>query len=404
MTNKPIQAVSEVTRDEYLAIAKPFRGLWRRLIFASIIGGAPATLFPVLVFIIFMVGISSNPSGGAILRPGMIATFLKMSPIFIALQGLYLVIGVVNISRILGRSRSKVRRLFPDLRRRETLTTWVTSYGVVQSSAGISTIIPWGNVVRIDEIAEAFVLESRNLQSVRWAADFDLVYILKPKETVLSMQLLEEIRSTSVLLPSYRWHPGLTGARDVVATNTVWPPPPVALEPEVGLGVPLSGTIYLPMLEVFTSGSDVAFKSGNAARARRIPAALIMPFVFLFDSRAYFIGSGIYWGIAGALGVGALFCVLVWRSSQMIGIDGKRSVVMLGRRRFAQISEIDSITVVDQQITVLFGAARKRAFITIRTMDGKSKRLLMTESSGAPETNVFAMILGHYLMANTATS
>jgi len=88
----------------------------------------------------------------------------------------------------------------------------------------------------------------------------------------------------------------------------------------------------------------------------------------------------------------------------MIGIDGKRSVVMLGRRRFAQISEIDSITVVDQQITVLFGAARKRAFITIRTMDGKSKRLLMTESSGAPETNVFAMILGHYLMANTATS
>jgi hypothetical protein len=408
MPTNPTSSIHNISREEYAALAKPFVGQWKRLIVITLVGGSPAALIPLIVMGTMYAAISSSPNGALMAHRMMAVIFMRLWPFFLAFPCLYIVIAVSRVWSIIHRRRVRLKRLFPDRKSRQTITTQILPIGIVQTSAGASSITPWANVVRVLEVREGYILQTQNLQTPRWNANLENLYILRsnaPTEHAsISLPLLEDFRSNSTLLPNYTWQAALVGPGGGSPPPAIWPPPPSLETPKSEIGIPIAGTIYLPTFDVMFRGPSLSFKYTSTVMFQRVFGALAAPVVLFLDFYRFITPANTMYWVGISLAICGLFWFLIWRSNLLITVNREASQITVLRRKFAAIAEIDALTVADLKYPVFFGNGRKLASITIRKANGKSQRLPIIATSGAGEVNVIAMILGEFLTESISPS
>ena len=394
--------ICNLNRAEYTDLAKPYSAQRMGLIIGPVIISVLSMLMPTLLLggVLTYSTYTSPPAPTAGLVTNILLSHLW--PYFLCFQILTILSSSMRLWSILSRRQSLIKALFPDSLRRETVTTLIAPYGVVQASAGSTIITPWGNIVRIDEIPEAFVLQVKNQYAAGWPAWIDVVYIPKPGNPSISLEisidLLKQFQHNAATSPNYLWHVDLVPTGDKpVAAETVWPPAPEVPESNIDLGIPLTGNIYLPMLQARCDGVKLSFRNGPLLRMINAQGSFSVPFILFINFYHYFIGSEIYWGIAAALALSAALFAVGWYSGPLLIIDRQKSQVTIKGIRFATMLEIQAIAVLDTPAIYITRPARKPVFISISKTTGKPQRLPILAFSSPYETNIIAMILGQFL-------
>jgi hypothetical protein len=400
-----ISIVRNFNRDEYAALAKPHDAKRKRTLIVSVGVCVLLMLVPTIFFAgLLAISSASGPASGSI--TGLI--FAEYFPVYLVIQILDLVMGSVRLWSIFYRDAAKAKILFPDRYRTETITTRIAPYGLVQSSAGVSIITPWGNVVRIEELPEAFVLHTRNLNDGIWYTSANMVYFPKTAErnlaSEISIELLTRFRDSAETSPNYIWQANeIPYGNPPAVAATVWPPPPDIPVPKSEIDIPIAGTIHLPTLQAKFDNDQLSFKYGPVARMQSVQNTLVFPVIIFMNAFRGVASIELYTGLAVALVVSILIFVAAWFKKPVIVVNAQKSLYLSGTR-FARTSELQTITVTDAPAIFIAPSRRKPAYITIRRTNGKSRRLVMQPIPSAYETNLAAMILGQYLSQSDANS